>query len=329
MTSRRKLKNYKITEKEQIAELNNRVPPLLNIDIVIVNSGRFLVGKRTFKGNEYWQFPGSRVRFDETPQGAADRILKNEAPGVKATFKKLINAVDDYGLDPRGHGITLHYLYEYVSGTPKESEHFLEFKWLEPEEILKLKNIHPIEIKSMSEIEAAVREMHTSEDEILVEVDDKNEIVGEIVKRDAHSDPSRYHRSAFLFIFNSKNEIVLQQRCKSKSVGAGKWDMHGGHQVAGHTIEQTARQELAEELGIDAKLKLHRVGLYQDDMQSEWYYVFYGFHDGPYGFDRNEVDQVRAFDCQKLLDGDYDSEYDIYEHVKEFVEELKFVWNDE
>lgn len=168
--------------------------------------------------------------------------------------------------------------------------------------------------------------MNTSSDEILVEVDKNDNVIEEIVKRDAHSDSTRYHRAAHIMIFNSHGEVILQKRSFNKFTSPGKWDMHGGHQVAGQSIEQCAVAELSEELGITTDLKFHHKGLYQDDFQSEYFYLFVGTSDGPYGFDKNEVECIGTFDCQKLLDSGYDGEFDILPHVIKYVRELKDYW---
>jgi len=102
--------------------------------------------------------------------------------------------------------------------------------------------------------------------------------------------------------------------------------MAGGHQVEGQTIEQCAKSEVLEELGVDTRLIFRRKGLKKTDDQAEFYYLFYGLSDGPYGFDKNEVEQIKAFDCEKLLNGDYDKSFDILGHVKVYVKELRDVW---
>lgn len=57
-------------------------------------------------------------------------------------------------------------------------------------------------------------------------------------------------------------------------------------------------------------------------------YLFYGISDGPFGYDRNEVEAIALLDCEKLLAGEYDGEYDILPHVYVYTEELKGVWEE-
>lgn len=328
---------HKISRQQQIKELNLRVPPILNVDVVLCRKGKVLIGKRNkdkvpakllkLRKYPYWLFPGGRVRYDENLQDAALRIIRDETPGIQANIRKIVTGVSDKGYDYRAYGVTIYMLAEYASGTPVPNDQLSDFKWMSVDELRKFDKFYDLDKSILGEVETAIITMNTSEDEILVEVDEQNKEIGTIIKRDAHFDPSRYHRAAHMMIFNSKGEVVLQQRSMTKSTGAGKWDMHGGHQVSGHTIEQTAMQELAEELGIHTDLTLKRIGLYQDERQSEYYYLYYGLSDGPYGFDRNEVEQIKAFDCRKLLKREYDKDHDVLEHVYNYVEELEHYWS--
>jgi 8-oxo-dGTP pyrophosphatase MutT (NUDIX family) len=127
-------------------------------------------------------------------------------------------------------------------------------------------------------------------------------------------------------IFTSNGDVVLQQRSWNKMTGPGKWDMPGGHQVFGQTIEQCAASELMEEMGISVNLKLIRKGLYQSETQSEFYYLFAGISNGPYGFDKNEVEQVRIFECEQLLKRNYPEANDVLDHVYSYIEELRYFW---
>jgi len=335
-------KPFEITEEMQLKELNKRIPPILNVDVVVfrrdnkefLNQGKFLIGHRNPKHlpkdknlPQRWLFPGGRVKYTETPQEAAERILKNELTGVNANLKKLATVIADRGYDYRANGVTIYFLYEYVSGEPKPNNQLCEFLWGTSEDIRNKKNVYDHDVAVLRELEAVVRTMNTTEDEILVEVDKNNKEIGTIIKRDAHSTKKRFHRAAHMMIFNSKGEVILQQRSLNKSLGAGLWDMHGGHQAAGMTIEQTAKQELMEELGVDVDLKLLEVFLFKGKTQSEYCHVYYGVSDGPYGFDRNEVQAIKAFDCEKLLNGDYDNKYKfVIPFPKKYTKELRFFW---
>src|SRR3989344_5610811 len=321
---------YEITREQQIKELVDRVPPIVNVDIVIMKDWKYLVGRRGENAPDpdvhHWLFPGSRMRFGETPQETALRVLKNEVPGVDAQLKKLITVISDRGYDARANGITIYYLFNYLSGEPKPNIQLDQFRWVDKNEYMKIQHHYELEIMIFNEVDQTVRTMNTSEDEILVEVDKDNNEIGSILKREAHMSPVRYHRAAWIFLFNSKGQVILQQRGFNKTHNPGQWDMAGGHQIFGNTIEQTAQQELAEEMGIETALRMKEAGLYKSEWQSEFHYLYWGVHDGPYKFDANEVAQIKAFDCQKLVDKRYDKEYPIMKHVYEQLEILRSVW---
>lgn len=335
----------KITKEMQLLELNSRVPPILNVDIVVYKKENreadydkelFLIGhvnpkeyKRwNFeKGQEpKWKFPGSRMKYEESPQETAERILVKETPGLNATLKKVIGVTQSSGGDCRAYGITIFFLYEYKKGSPKTNDSFDSFKWLSIDEIRQLKKLYHTGTPILSEIESTIKGMNTSRDELLVEVDKNGKEIGSIISRVAHNTNKRYHNAAHIVLFNSKNEIVLQRRSLTKASGAGKWDIHGGHQALGQTIEQTARQELAEEVGIEAPLKFFKRILKKTESQAEFCYIYHCFSDGPYGYDKNEVIAIKSFDCDKLLAHEYDKEFDFLPHVYTYIGWLRPVW---
>jgi isopentenyl-diphosphate Delta-isomerase len=320
---------FKITKEQQIKELVERVPPIVNVSVVVSSYWKYLVGKRNpglssseeiIKSSK-WLFPGSRMMFHETPQETALRVLEKELPGVKAQLKKLITVLPDQGHDRRAYGITLYYLFDYLAGEPSANEQLVDFKWVDGAEFNRLAGAYEVEKVIFNEVDVAVRTMNSTEDEILVEVDADDHEIGSIIKRDAHSTSTRYHRAAHIMIFNTAGDVVLQQRGLNKAHNPGRWDMIGGHQAVGSSIEQTAQHELLEELGIETELTFVRKGLYNGERQSEFYYLYEGVHDGPYDFDPNEVAQVKTFNCKDLLDGKY-KEYEILPHVYTYVEEL-------
>ena len=61
-----------------------------------------------------------------------------------------------------------------------------------------------------------------------------------------------YMLIAHLCIFNSRGELLLQQRAENKSGWPGRWDMSAGGMVrAGEDSLAGIRRETAEELGLD------------------------------------------------------------------------------
>lgn len=60
-----------------------------------------------------------------------------------------------------------------------------------------------------------------------------------------------YHRGSSVFIIDDRNRMLLQLRGSQVGIYPNRWDQAaGGHVDKGHSYEETAVQELAEELGI-------------------------------------------------------------------------------
>ena len=60
--------------------------------------------------------------------------------------------------------------------------------------------------------------------EEVVLVDQKNHVVGYMEKMEAH-EKGLLHRAFSIFIFNTNNELLLQQRAFSKYHSGGLWTM--------------------------------------------------------------------------------------------------------
>ena len=66
--------------------------------------------------------------------------------------------------------------------------------------------------------------------------------------------PGVYHKPVWIWLVNSKNEILLQKRAETKKWLPNKWDSSAtGHVCAGETLLKGCQRELFEELGINAK----------------------------------------------------------------------------
>lgn len=74
----------------------------------------------------------------------------------------------------------------------------------------------------------------------------KTMVRGEDIPKDT------YHIVVHVCIFNSKGQMLIQQRQSNKESWPNYWDVScGGSAIAGDTSQLAASRELAEELGID------------------------------------------------------------------------------
>lgn len=96
--------------------------------------------------------------------------------------------------------------------------------------------------------------MHTDDTELLDLVNEKDEIVGTILRRDMMSlktTPDRYIRCIEVFIQRSDGAILLPRRSATKKIAPGGFDLSAsGHLASGETYEQACIREVKEEVGI-------------------------------------------------------------------------------
>ena len=318
---------YKITEEQQLKELTSRITPIVNVCVIVHDKDKFLIGHRNPNHRKYaldgWLFPGGRMKYTETLQEAAIRKLNEELPGVNATLKKLVTVQSHIGYDSRANGISIYYLFDYLSGEPQPNDQLDSFAWQSLKELDKNPKFYSPEKMIAGELITALKYINTNSDEMIVQVDENDNVIGKIAKLVAHNDNSIYHRAALIVVFNSQGEVILHQRSFLKNSGAGKWDVFGGHNAFGMSIDLTAKSELLEELGIDTPLEFKFKKLFRKPKQSEFMYIYETHSDGPYAYDRNEVEKVQAFNVEKLLNGGYDKDYEILPHVKEFLKSLR------
>jgi isopentenyldiphosphate isomerase/intracellular septation protein A len=136
-------------------------------------------------------------------------------------------------------------------------------------------------------------------------LDNSGKVIGKAPRSRVHGDPSLLHASVHVHIFNSRGNIYLQKRSKSKDLYPGYWDTAvGGHVHSGENISDALRRESMEELGIDAAKArpLYRY-IMKNNHESELVHSFYLKHEGPFRLNEEEIETGRfwsAFDLKKM-----------------------------
>lgn len=87
--------------------------------------------------------------------------------------------------------------------------------------------------------------------EEVVLVDENNSVLGTAPKESVHTTDTLLHRGFSLFLFNSKKELLLTKRAKSKKTFPGVWtNTVCGHPAPGESVEDAAKRRLDVELGL-------------------------------------------------------------------------------
>ena len=121
----------------------------------------------------------------------------------------------------------------------------------------------------------------------------------------AHGDNTLLHRAAHVLVFSSDGRLLLQKRSVTKRIQPGKWDASvGGHLAAGEDYLTGARRELAEELGLPEDTPLEHLFdvAIRNEIESEDARVFKAVSEGPFDFQKEEIDEVRFWTKAELLD---------------------------
>ena len=90
----------------------------------------------------------------------------------------------------------------------------------------------------------------------LVDLYDENRApLGKTAERYSRKDPGQYRSVVHICVFNSKGEMLIQQRVAEKRIWPNHWDVAAAGGVgAGETSRMAAEREFQEELGVPLDL---------------------------------------------------------------------------
>ncbi|HZW77509.1 MAG TPA: isopentenyl-diphosphate Delta-isomerase [Flavobacteriaceae bacterium] len=92
-------------------------------------------------------------------------------------------------------------------------------------------------------------------EELVILVNENDEKIGLMPKMEAH-EKALLHRAFSVFIFNDKNELMLQQRAMDKYHTPGLWaNTCCSHQRDGETSIEAGKRRLMEEMGFTTELE--------------------------------------------------------------------------
>lgn len=132
------------------------------------------------------------------------------------------------------------------------------------------------------------------EKELVILVNEKDEQIGLMEKMEAH-EKAVLHRAFSVFIFNSRGEMLLQQRALHKYHSPGLWtNTCCSHPRDGETLIQATSRRLEEEMGMQCELTKAFDFIYKSDVgqgltEHELDHVFLGETDQEPNINPDEV----------------------------------------
>jgi isopentenyl-diphosphate delta-isomerase len=140
--------------------------------------------------------------------------------------------------------------------------------------------------------------MSQTEEQVVL-VDEQGNELGLMGKTEAH-EKGILHKAISVIIFNSKGEMLIQQRAFAKYHWAGIWsNTCCSHPRQGESFANAAQRRLKEELGINTPLKKEFYFIYKaKDQKSgltehEYDWVFTGTFDEPFEFNTHEINAIK------------------------------------
>jgi isopentenyl-diphosphate delta-isomerase len=125
-------------------------------------------------------------------------------------------------------------------------------------------------------------------------VDENDDMVGTMDKMEAHTQ-GLLHRAFSIFIFNSKGEMLLQQRAITKYHSGGLWtNACCSHPMPGEKTHDAAQRRLKEELGFETPIEKIFAFTYKAEFENglieyEFDHVFAGEYEGELDINPDEV----------------------------------------
>lgn len=141
-------------------------------------------------------------------------------------------------------------------------------------------------------------------DEVIL-VNELDEEIGFMDKMEAH-EKGLLHRAISVFIFNSNNEWLLQQRAKHKYHSGLLWSNTScTHPMKGEDEFAAANRRLEEEMGMEASLKKlfnfqYKAYLDNDLIENELDHIFVGYTDKKPVINEAEVCNYRYISTKEL-----------------------------
>jgi len=141
--------------------------------------------------------------------------------------------------------------------------------------------------------------------EEVILVNEQDEPIGTMEKMEAHR-KGLLHRAFSIFVFNKKNELLLQQRAFSKYHSGGLWtNTCCSHPRKGEQTIDACHRRLQEEMGFDCELEkitdfIYRAELDHNLIEHEFDHVFVGKWEGSPKLNPEEAASYKWMDVEAV-----------------------------
>lgn len=159
--------------------------------------------------------------------------------------------------------------------------------------------------------------------EEVILVDEHDREVGTMEKLEAHQ-KGLLHRAFSILVFNSKGELMLQQRAIHKYHSGGLWtNTCCSHPRPGETAIAAGKRKLIQEMGFDCELTyshkfIYKVELDNNLIEHEWDHVLVGHYN-----DKPEINTSEAMNWKFMaLDA---LQKDVAENPRHYTQWFKMI----
>jgi isopentenyl-diphosphate Delta-isomerase len=152
----------------------------------------------------------------------------------------------------------------------------------------------------------AREEVVSNASEELILVDELDREIGARSKSECHLGAGILHRAFSIFVFNSRNELLLQKRSAGKPLWPNYWsNTCCSHPRRGETMEEAVSRRLEQELGFECPLEyLYKFKYHAQygavGAEHEYCWVYHGRYDGPLDVNVSEIADWRFVGVDQL-----------------------------
>lgn len=156
-------------------------------------------------------------------------------------------------------------------------------------------------------------------------LDEAGEKTGRTILRGQHLQDGEFMLAVHIYIYNSKDQFLIQKRSMSKPSWPGCWDCTGGAVISGEDSATAAIREVSEELGIliePSELK-HISRLRRDHNIVDIWAVQKDVELNQCVLQQEEVDEVKYVSATEMIDILFESDYKDDDYKNVIIEIIK------